>query len=348
MATVSKVEGETRRRRKGKERGKNQERSRKQNSFLLEDDSEEIYFNPFQPSSPNSKKEGNTRRRRKGNERGANPVRSRQQNSFLLEDDSDKIHFNPFLHSPNSSSSSLYGSQIRTEVSKARWVEEIGMAEVIEKVNLGNERTEVSKARWVEEIGMAEVIEKKGSMWVTTGVIRNSKLYCHIEEIGYLAEIGALVLFDEGDNVMGLRDIYTKCANRKYGCSWESFKAYRHLKSLGYIVGRHDQPWSLKHNKINPNSGSTADTDLLAGRIEELQIDAANLIFDIHRPNSKFKKTDPGNPSFIIFLVGDRPPSRKEVGLEKKCKSVPLKFCHVSHDNVSFFSFPKVSLPVLP
>lgn len=51
-------------------------------------------------------------------------------------------------------------------------------------VNLIERRTEVSRARWLEEIGMAEVIEKKGSMWVTTGVIRNSKLYCHIEEIG--------------------------------------------------------------------------------------------------------------------------------------------------------------------
>ncbi|KAJ4778952.1 tRNA-splicing endonuclease subunit [Rhynchospora pubera] len=270
-----------------------------------------------------SKVEGETRRQRKGRERGENQERSRQRNSFLLEDDTEEIHFNPFLpSSPSSNNSPLSGSQIRTEV---------------------------SKARWVEEIGMAQVIEKKGSLWVSTGVIRNSKLYCHIEEIGYLAQIGALVLFDEGDNVMGLQDIFTKCADRQYGCSWESFEAYRHLKSLGYIVGRQGQPWSLKHNKINRNSDSTADTDLIAGRIEELQIGAANLVFDIHQPNSKFKKTDPGNPSFIICLVGDRPPSRKEVeDLEKKCKSVPLKFCHVSHDNVSFFSFPKVSLPVLP
>ncbi|KAJ3688564.1 hypothetical protein LUZ61_017728 [Rhynchospora tenuis] len=272
-----------------------------------------------------SKVEGETRRRRKGKERGENQERNRQQNSYLLEDDSEENHVNPFLPpSPSSSNSSLSGSQVR-------------------------KRTEVSKARWIEEIGMAEVIEKKGSMWVNTGVIRNSKLYCHVEEIGYLAQIGALVLFDEGDNVVGLKDIFTKCANRQYGCSWESFEAYRHLKSLGYVVGRHGQPWSLKHDNINPNSDSTADMDLIAGRIEELQIGAANLIFDIHRPNSKFKKTEPGVPSFIICLVGDRPPSSKEVeDLEKKCKSVPLKFCHVSHDNVSFFSFTEVSLPVLP
>ncbi|KAF3327712.1 tRNA-splicing endonuclease subunit sen54 N-term [Carex littledalei] len=271
------------------------------------------------------KMEGETRRRRKGKERAVNQERNQQQKNFFLEDESEEHHFNPFLpSSPNSSNSSLPKTQIRTEV---------------------------SRARWMEEIGMGEVMEKKGSLWGTTGVIRNSKLYCHIEEIGFLAQIGALVLLDEGDNIMDLKDIFRKCANKRYGCTWDSFEAYRHLKSLGYVVGRHGQPWSLKLDKVNSNSDFTADTDpdLIAGRVEELHIGAANLIFDIHRPNSRFKKTDPGVPSFVICLVGDRPPSRKEVeDLEKRCKSVPLKFCHVNHDNVSFFSLSKVSLPVLP
>ncbi|KAJ4778953.1 tRNA-splicing endonuclease subunit [Rhynchospora pubera] len=121
------------------------------------------------------------------------------------------------------------------------------------------------------------------------------------------------------------------------------------LKSLGFIVGRHGQPWILKHDNLKPNSNFTVDTDFIADRIEELQIGAANLIFDIYKPNSKFKKTDPGAPSFIICLVGDWPPIRKEVEyLEEKCKLVPLKFCHVNHGDVRFFSFPEVSLPVLP
>lgn len=33
---------------------------------------------------------------------------------------------------------------------------------------------------------MGEVIEKKGSMWTTTGVVRNGKLYCLVEEIVYV------------------------------------------------------------------------------------------------------------------------------------------------------------------
>ncbi|WJZ94138.1 hypothetical protein VitviT2T_013023 [Vitis vinifera] len=40
----------------------------------------------------------------------------------------------------------------------------------------------VSKAIWNDEIGMAAVVEKKGKIWITTGVVRNSKTYCSIEE----------------------------------------------------------------------------------------------------------------------------------------------------------------------
>ncbi|MCL7043930.1 hypothetical protein MKW94_006997, partial [Papaver nudicaule] len=39
-----------------------------------------------------------------------------------------------------------------------------------------------SKARWDEEMRMAEVLEKKGRCWATTGIIRNSKTYLSIEE----------------------------------------------------------------------------------------------------------------------------------------------------------------------
>jgi hypothetical protein len=40
------------------------------------------------------------------------------------------------------------------------------------------------------------------------------------------------------------------------GGSWELFEGYRHLKSLGYIVGQHGISWSMKGAKSNSQSVS--------------------------------------------------------------------------------------------
>ncbi|XP_019259271.1 PREDICTED: uncharacterized protein LOC109237421 [Nicotiana attenuata] len=112
-------------------------------------------------------------------------------------------------------------------------------------------RKDISTSRWLDQLGMAEVVERKGGLWTTTGIVRNGKIYCFIEEILYLAEIGALHLFSNDDTPLSLEHIYNKVAEGNRGCSSEYFEAYKQLKSLGYIVGRHGIPWSVRRSKVN-------------------------------------------------------------------------------------------------
>ncbi|KAF6160764.1 hypothetical protein GIB67_035965 [Kingdonia uniflora] len=224
-------------------------------------------------------------------------------------------------------------------------------------------RKDVSKACWDAEMGMAEIIEMKGGLWTTTGIVRRRKLYCSIEETLYLAERGALLLLDVNHTPISLRAIYEMVGERSSGCCWESFEAYRHLKSLGYIVGRHGVPWSMKKEKgscestypqgTQENNG-VAQRDLeenvsLTGLLGNMQINEVKLAFDVYLPNSKFRKSSPGDPSFVLCLTRFHPPLNEELeDLERKCNGIPLKFCHIEHGRVSFFSFNKIALPILP
>ncbi|KAL9239379.1 hypothetical protein vseg_013710 [Gypsophila vaccaria] len=218
-------------------------------------------------------------------------------------------------------------------------------------------RKTVIKALWNDELGMTEVLHHKGGLLISIGVVRNSNIYLSIEETLYLAEIGSLMVVDDKDTAIHLKDIYEKVADKKGGCTWEYFEVYRYLKSLGYIVGRHDVPWSLKSVRSCSNSlevGKTVeravlDTSSIAELLKDLQISEKKLFFDVYLPNSKFRKTSPGDPVFTVSLARHYPPSISEIGeLQRQCNGIPLKIVHVDHGRVSFFSFAQVELPTLP
>ncbi|KAL2952678.1 hypothetical protein AAZX31_19G124100 [Glycine max] len=62
----------------------------------------------------------------------------------------------------------------------------------------------------------------------------------------------------------------------------------------------------------------------------------------------RFRKSSPGDPSFLLYLSRGHP-SRAEIeALERQCGGIPLKICLATEGRVSFFSFDKVELPVLP
>ncbi|XVE95912.1 hypothetical protein REPUB_Repub02eG0176200 [Reevesia pubescens] len=224
-------------------------------------------------------------------------------------------------------------------------------------------RKDISKARWIDNLAMAEVVEKKGKMWVTLGIVRNGNTYCSIEETLFLIEIGALHLLDEKGICLPLKEVYEKLSDENSGCYWELFEVYRHLKSLGYVVGRHGIPWSVKGQKIKAGTcllqGSQERNELLEMEskdknsiiemFDNMQITEVSPAFDVYLPNSKFRKSSPGDPSFVLYLSRGSPPSRVEIEvLERKHGPIPLKFCQVENGRVSVFSFGKVELAVLP
>ncbi|KAI3912034.1 hypothetical protein MKW98_007561 [Papaver atlanticum] len=222
-----------------------------------------------------------------------------------------------------------------------------------------------SKARWDSEMKMAEVLEKKGGCWATTGIVRNSITYLWIEEIMFMAELGSLVLVNSDDSLLSLGDMYAMLTEQKSGCSWDSFKAYVHLKSLGYIVGRHGVQWTMKKDKQHGSTpsgvGDAKDSNgiSISGLEEEFSItdclrdmhinNEAKPTFDVYLPNNKFKKSSPGEPDFVVYATReDDPPSKAEIeSLKTRCKGA-FMICQVESCRVSLFSFKKVETAVLP
>ncbi|KAL5583467.1 hypothetical protein UlMin_015909 [Ulmus minor] len=112
---------------------------------------------------------------------------------------------------------------------------------------------------------------------------------------------GALLLMDDSDSCLSMKDVYMKISDVKSGCCWEYFEAYMQLKSLGYMVGRHNVPLSLK--SVNCHNGSISPH--CSSRNREVDVKSKDKmpiigIFDVYLSNNKFRKSFLGDPSFVL------------------------------------------------
>ncbi|KAF3574011.1 hypothetical protein F2Q69_00062034 [Brassica cretica] len=90
------------------------------------------------------------------------------------------------------------------------------------------------------------------------------------------------------------------------------------------------------------------DKYALTRLLGDMRICDAKAVFDVYLPNSRFKKSSPGEPSFVACFSGDSPPSKEDVKVLQSRVAAPLMFCHVAQGRVSFFSFSSIDLPALP
>ncbi|KAK0597242.1 hypothetical protein LWI29_023272 [Acer saccharum] len=114
---------------------------------------------------------------------------------------------------------------------------------------------------------------------------RSSLFYCSFawqnQFKRFLAEIVALLLLADDDTSLSLKDINEKVGKEKNGCCWQPFKVYRHLIEISWL-----------HNQVTW-------CPLDSPKIHEVW-----LVFDVYLPNSKFKKSSPGDPSFVLCSTG--------------------------------------------
>ncbi|KAF6151099.1 hypothetical protein GIB67_042434 [Kingdonia uniflora] len=132
--------------------------------------------------------------------------------------------------------------------------------------------------------------------------------------------------------------MYEMVGEKNNGRCWESFEAYMHLKSLGYIVGRHGVPWSMKKGKRTCGSASPQSTQ------------EKNELYIRNKVNPRYvPKTSSDLKLVYYYICRFHPPSNHELeDLERKCNGIPLKFCHIEHGRMSFFSLNKIEFPLLP
>ncbi|KAH7545133.1 hypothetical protein FEM48_Zijuj01G0060800 [Ziziphus jujuba var. spinosa] len=133
-------------------------------------------------------------------------------------------------------------------------------------------RSIVSKACWNPLMEMAEVIIQKGSLWKTSGIVRSGMTYCFIEEVFQVK-------------------LLLKGVHKAFKCKKQ-------------VANRSNDCVS---SKCSPESGlidlESKDNSSIIGMFCGIQINESMPNFDVYLPNKKFRKSSPGDPSFILCFT---------------------------------------------
>ena len=202
--------------------------------------------------------------------------------------------------------------------------------------------------------------------------------YLFPEEALYLHMLGLVVVLggEKGDEAMTTKDLYLRyfsadsCVD--YGIALPAYLAYMHLRAQSYIVARHGLLYSgegQKEENAPTDAGDCAEDKLRMERTRKkknrlkridralqhppIQINSneVSLAFDVYKPNSSFRKSDPGPPDFCV-AVGNfnspSPPLSMLLSLISECNGTPLRVAVISDSGtVMLFSFSDEEAPVI-
>jgi tRNA-splicing endonuclease subunit Sen54 len=155
-----------------------------------------------------------------------------------------------------------------------------------------------SLGKWDPEKKKVKMIRIRGHHWSTLGHHHQqgggggSSIYIYPEEALFLIDRGMLQLMigpddnnnnnntnkDGGIPVCSPEIAYQLFIQQERVVSIETFQVYMYLKRLGYILIRYTQP----------STTTITSTSLLS--------------YKVYKPNSRFRKSSPGSPSFYLFI----------------------------------------------
>jgi hypothetical protein len=172
---------------------------------------------------------------------------------------------------------------------------------------------------------------------------QQSAEYLFIEEVLFLLERGVLQVYSERGELLHLQRVYEMLETTRVPIS--IYLTYAHLRRQDYRVLRHVP---------DDASMTTNDSSKEARRtmvLTTLNQDASSIAFDVYRPNTHFKRTDPGIPHLQVAVASFQLPFLTFIQLQsliQKIGNVPLKIATVSDSGVVvMFAISSVGVPTI-